>query len=95
MRRATEVICQFYLRFYAQSIYLKGCQESVSYSSVALCAIGTSLTLHSSPSTPCLRVPYYVRVLDYHSIFRKNHFSSHVRLWMPAYRNLKSTTDYI
>jgi len=62
MRRATEVICQFYLRFYAQSIYLKGCQESVSYTSVALCAIGTSLTLHSSPSTPCLRVPYYVRV---------------------------------
>ncbi|MBW4911592.1 hypothetical protein KZY67_02875 [Prevotella melaninogenica] len=23
VRRATEVICQFYLRFYAQSIYLK------------------------------------------------------------------------
>lgn len=62
VRRATEVICQFYLRFYAQSIYLKGCQESVSYTSVALCAIGTSLTLHSSLSTPCLCVPYYVRV---------------------------------
>ena len=48
-------------------------QEFVRYTSVALCAVGTSVTLcvTSVPSvTPCA---YYIRLLVYHSIFQKSH----------------------
>ena len=46
-------------------------QESVRYTSVALCAVGTSVTQHylRLSVTPCA---YYIRLLVYHSIFRKN-----------------------
>ena len=48
-------------------------QEFVRYTSVALCAVGTSVTLcvTSVPSvTPCA---YYIRLLVYYSIFQKSH----------------------
>ena len=48
-------------------------QEFVRHTSVALCAVGTSVILcvTSVPSvTPCA---YYIRLLVYHSISRKNH----------------------
>ena len=33
-------------------------QESVRYTSVALCAVGTSVILRLPPSAPCLRVTF-------------------------------------
>ena len=53
-------------------------QESVRYTSVALCAVGTSVTLrYLRPSvTPCA---YYIRLLVYQSIFQKDLFLSHLR----------------
>ena len=60
-------ISNLYTKRLPQNIY----QESVHCTSVALCAVGTSVSLHTSvPSvTPCA---YYIRLLVYHSIFRKN-----------------------
>ena len=58
---------------YTKRLSQQSYQESVRYTSVALCAVGTSVTLRLSPSSPSLRVPYYVRVLVCHVIFRKNH----------------------
>ena len=54
VHRATEVVCQFYQRLYTQSVYLRCYQESVCYTSVALCSIGTSMPL---PLPPPLSVP--------------------------------------
>ena len=45
-------------------------QEFVRYTSVTLCAVGTSVTLCLPPSPPCA---YYIRLLVYHSIFQKSH----------------------
>ena len=60
-------ISNLYTKRLSQNSY----QKSVRYASVALCAVGTSLTLrYLRPSvTPCA---YYIRLLVYHSIFRKN-----------------------
>ena len=69
---AKEVICQFYYRFYSQLISPKSNQDSVRYTSVALCAAGTSMILCLTPSALLLCVPYYVRALVRHSIFWMN-----------------------
>ena len=61
-------ISNLYTKRLSQNSY----QESVCYTSVALCVVGTSVTLPLSPPPPSLCVPYYMRVLVYHSIFRKN-----------------------
>ena len=52
VRAAAEEVCQFYQRLYTQSIYLRTYQESVRYTSVALYAVGTSVTLRLPPSPP-------------------------------------------
>ena len=67
-------ISNLYTKRLFQNIY----QEYVGYISVALCAVGTSVTLrYLRPSvTPCA---YYIRLLVYHSIFQKNLFLSHLR----------------
>ena len=52
VHRATEVVYTLFLLLYAQSIYPKSYQESVGYTSVALCAVGTSVTLRLPPSPP-------------------------------------------
>ena len=71
-------ISNLYTKRLSQNSY----QESVRYASVALCAVGTSLTLrYLRPSvTPCA---YYIRLLVYHSIFRKN-------LLLPCYHVLNT-----
>ena len=46
VHRATELVCTLFQQLYAQSIYPKSYQESVGYTSVALCAVSTSVTLH-------------------------------------------------
>ena len=84
-------ICNLYTKRLSQNIY----QESVRYSSVALCAVGTSVTLHSSvpsvilrylrPSvTPCA---YYISVLVYQSIFQKN-FYSYITIVLTPFNSL-------
>ena len=50
----------------------KSYQESLCYTSVALCVIAPSVPLLYLRHPPFLCVPYYIRVLVYHSIFRKN-----------------------
>ena len=47
-------------------------QESVRYSSIAHCAIGTSTIWRLAPSPLYLRVRYYASALAYHYTFRKN-----------------------
>ena len=68
-RQFANSISTLYIKRLPQQSY----QESVRYASVALYAVGTSVTLRLSPSSPSLRVPYYVRVLVCHVIFRKHH----------------------
>ena len=65
-----NAISNLYTKRLPQNSY----QESVRYTSVVLCAVGTSLTLRLPPVpsvTPCA---YDIRLLVYHSIFRKNSF---------------------
>jgi len=44
--RATELVCQFYYQFIYKVFTQNSYQESVHYTSVALCAVDTSVTLH-------------------------------------------------
>ena len=44
--RATEFVCQFYYQFIYKVFTKNSYQESVHYTSVALCAVDTSVTLH-------------------------------------------------
>ena len=69
-------ISNLYTKRLSQNSY----QKSVRYASVALCAVGTSLTSrYLRPSvTPCA---YYISLFVYHSIFRKN-------LLLPCYHVL-------
>ena len=58
---------------YTQRLSQKSYQEAVRYTSVTLCAVGTSVTLHNLRplrDSVCL---LYKRLLVYHFIFRKNH----------------------
>ena len=71
MHKATEHICKLYQRFYTQTIYPKVIRN--------LYAIPPSLFVPSAPPWHCITsVPsvtpcaYYIRLLVYHSIFRKN-----------------------
>ena len=48
-------------------------QEFVRYTSVALCAVGTSVTLCVTSVLSVTLCAYYIRLSVYHSIFRKNH----------------------
>ena len=48
-------------------------QEFVRYTSVALCAVGTSVTLCVISVPSVTLCAYYIRLSVYHSIFRKNH----------------------
>ena len=66
------LVAGFISDFMAQSDYPKSCQESVRYSSIALCAVSISVRLPLALSPQCLCVVYYIRVLVYYSIFRKN-----------------------
>jgi len=52
VRGVTEIGCLFFQRFYTQSIYFKSYQKSIHYTSVALCAIGTSVLLRLPLSSP-------------------------------------------
>ena len=76
MQGATEIVCKLFFGRYAQSICFKSYQEFVSYVSVALCAVSTSVLLRLSPFPPFLRVPYSVRSLVYYVIFWKILFLS-------------------
>ena len=71
-------------------VFPKSYQESVRYTSVALCAVGTSVTLrYLRPSvTPCA---YYIRRLVYHSIFQKNLFLSHLCFEFSLHNNDENT----
>ena len=42
---------------YTKRLLQNSYQESVRYTSVALCAVGTSVTLRLPPSSPLLSVP--------------------------------------
>ena len=53
-----------------QSSFLRINQESVRYTFVALCAIGSSVALPLPSSLLSLRMPYYMRVLVI-TIYRK------------------------
>ena len=79
-------ISNLYTKRLSQNSY----QESVRYTSVALCAVGTSVTLrYLRPSvTPCA---YYIRLLVYHSIFQRNLFLSHLRLEFSLHNNGENT----
>ncbi len=74
-RRCIERRCLFantISNLYTKRLPQNSYQESVRYISVALCGVGTSVTLcvTSVPSvTPCA---YYIRRLVYHAIFRKS-----------------------
>lgn len=65
VHRATELVCTLFQLLYAQSIYPKSYQESVGYTSVALCAVSTSVTL-------CVTSVASVTPCAYYPIFRKN-----------------------
>ena len=79
-------ISNLYTKRLSQNSY----QESVRYTSVALCAVGTSVTLrYLRPSvTPCA---YYIRRLVYHSIFQKNLFLSHLCFEFSLHNNDENT----
>ena len=58
---------------YTKHLFKKSYQESVRYTSVALCAVGTSVTLCVTSVLSVTLCAYYIRLSVYHSIFRKNH----------------------
>ena len=67
------MLAHFLVTLCLKRLYQNSYQESVRYTSVALCAVGTSVTLHNlRPSVTLCAL--YVRVLVYHSIFRMNLF---------------------
>ena len=85
VRRATEFFLPILLAIYIQSVYPKKlsriCTLHLCYSMCRRHLRDIAFT--SVPSvTPCA---YYIRVLVYHSIFRKNHFSKQILI--PNWRN--------
>ena len=56
---------------YTKRLSQKTSQESVRYASVALCAVGTSVTLHYLRPLRVSVCPLY-KTFSYHSIFRKS-----------------------
>ena len=85
-RMFANSISNLYTKRLPQNSY----QESVRYTSVALCAVGTSVTLrYLRPSvTPCA---YYIRRLVYHSIFQKSLFLSHLCFEFSLHNNDENT----
>ena len=69
--RATEFVCQFYYQFIYKVFTKNSYQESVHYTSVALCAVDTSVTLHYLRPLRDSVCRLY-KTLVYHSILRKN-----------------------
>ena len=73
VHRATELVANSISNLYTKRLPQNSYQESVRYTSVPLYAVGTSVPLRLPPVpsvTPCA---YYLRLLVYHPIFRKNH----------------------
>ena len=67
-----RLVAGFISDFMAQSDYPKSCQESVRYTSIALCAVSISVILPLPLSTRCLYVPL-CKDFCYHCISRENH----------------------
>ena len=67
-----RLVAGFISDFMAQSDYPKSCQESVRYTSIALCDIGPSVILPLPLSIRCLYVPL-CKDFCYHCISRENH----------------------
>ena len=92
-RRCIELrslIANSIVNLYTKRLSQNSYQESVRYTSVALCAVGTSVTLrYLRPSvTPCA---YYIRLLVYHSIFQKNLFLSHLHFEFSLHNSGENT----
>ena len=74
VHRATEFVCQSYSQFIYKAFIPK------EFSRICTLYLRRSLyrrhlrNVALSPSPPWLRVPYNIRILLYHSIFRKNLF---------------------
>ena len=64
VHRVTELVCHF-ISLNTKCLSKNNCQESVNYTSVALCAVGTSVTL-------CVTSVASVTLCAYYPIFRKN-----------------------
>ncbi len=85
---------RWFSNLYTKRLSPNSYQESVRYTSVALCAVGTSVTLrYLRPSvTPCA---YYIRLLVYHSIFQKNLFLSHLRFEFSLHNSDENTNGLL
>ena len=85
VHRATELVCQFYQQFIYKAFIPKQLSRICTlHLRRSLCRRHLrDIAFTSVPSvTPCA---YYIRVLVYHSIFRKNHFSKQILI--PNWRN--------